>query len=81
MVCGTVSNNLVTSSSNIFLNYVSKDFHIVSTIGNGYPRNAGTDLSQYLTKDINGIPFTTWDIGANAYNGKRPAAPSNLMIK
>ena len=59
--CGTASNSLTTSSSGIFTNYAAKDFHIVSTTGTGYPRNAGTNLSSYFTTDMDGT--TLWCIG------------------
>jgi hypothetical protein len=84
VACGSTSNGLETSNSRIFVNSASKDFHIVSTTGAGYPRNAGTDLSYYFMTDMDGTTFTTWDIGAFAYSTTydriRPAAPSNLSI-
>lgn len=70
VTCGTTSNNLVTNNDNIFINISSKDFHIVPTISNGYPRNTGTNLSSYFTKDMDGNTFGSdgnWDIGAYEY--------------
>ena len=65
--CGATSNNLTASSSDIWINRSSHDYHIVGTIGSGYPRNAGTSLSGYFTSDSSGNTFGSdgaWDIGA-----------------
>ena len=85
---GTASNNLTTSNSSIFVNYANKDFHIVSTTGQGYPRNAGTSELSYLTTDMDGTVFGgagAWDIGAYEYNANggsgsivKVSAPMNL---
>lgn len=66
---GTQSNNLVTTDSSIFTNYAAKDYHIVSTVGSGYPRNAGTSLSSYFTTDAGtslSSSFTT-DMDRNTF--------------
>ncbi|MEK7635492.1 MAG: hypothetical protein AAB405_00135 [Patescibacteria group bacterium] len=69
--CGSTSNNLTTSDSSIFINAASKDFHIVSTIGSGYPRNAGTNLSGTFIFDMDGVVFggddSLWDVGSYEY--------------
>jgi hypothetical protein len=70
--CGTMSNNLTVSSSAVFANPTSNDFHIISTIGAGYPRNAGTSLSSYIQNDVDGNTFGsdgTWDVGADEFGG------------
>jgi hypothetical protein len=67
--CGTQSNNL-TVSSNPFVNLSGNDYHIISTIGANYPRNAGYDVSPYFTKDMDGNTFGAdgaWDVGAYEY--------------
>jgi hypothetical protein len=80
--CGTASNNVTATSSAVFVNRANHDYHIVSTIGSGYPRNAGTNLSAFFTTDIDGRIFGadgTWDVGAYEYlSGVGPAAPQNL---
>ncbi len=66
----TLSNNLTSPSTSVFVNYAARDFHIVSTVGSGYPRNAGTNESSYFTTDMDGNTFGadgTWDIGAYEY--------------
>jgi hypothetical protein len=78
--CGTASNNLTTSSTNVFVDYAGKDFRIVETVGTGYPRNAGTNLSAYFTTDRGGNPFGAdgaWDIGAYEYVSYSKSFPSN----
>jgi hypothetical protein len=68
--CGTMSNNLDITTPNPFVNLNAKDFHIISTVGANYPRNAGTNLSAYFTTDRGGGTFGadgTWDIGAYEY--------------
>jgi hypothetical protein len=88
--CGTMSNNLDETSPNPFINRAGKNYHIVSTIGSGYPRNAGTNPSSNFTKDRDGNTFGAdgkWDIGAFEYNdlyssgGISPTAPSGLQVK
>ena len=72
--CGTASNNVTTTTS-AFINYASKDFHIVSNTGGSYPRNAGTSLSSYFTTDLDGVTFGgdgTWDVGAYEYDSGEP---------
>ncbi len=66
----TVSNNLNSPSTSIYQNYAGKDFHIVSTVGSGYPRNAGINESSVFTTDMDGNTFGAdgaWDIGAYEY--------------
>ena len=81
--CGTNSNNLTLTSLDPFVNRAGHDYNIVSTIGAGYPRNAGTNLSAYFTLSMDGVTFGgdgIWDIGAFEYNaaGSTPSPPSNL---
>lgn len=84
--CGTTSNNLVTSNDSIFVNRASDDFHIVSSIGSGYPRNAATVLSTYFKTDMGGTTFGgdgSWDVGAFEVGftySDQPSAPSNLSV-
>lgn len=87
VACGTSSNNL-SASSDPFVNKSSDDYHITSAIGASYPRNAGTNLAAYFTKDLDGTTFGgdgTWDIGAYEYSAgggdiTSPAAPSGLSV-
>jgi hypothetical protein len=82
ITCGTASNNL-TPSVSPFVNAVGEDYHIISTIGPGYPRNAGINLSAYFTKDMDGNTFGAdgaWDIGAyelNSGSNPRMSPPKN----
>lgn len=80
--CGTMSNNIDASTPpDPFVDSGGSDFHIVSTIGAGYPRNAGTDLSGVFTTDLDGVTFGgdgTWDIGAYEYAASTPSAPTLL---
>ncbi len=91
--CGTSVTNLTSSSSSIFANSAGNDYHIVSTVGSGYPRNAGTNMSTYLTTDMDGTTFAgdgSWDVGAYEYGGvvpysytpggATPSPPSGLSI-
>jgi hypothetical protein len=75
--CGSASNNLVSSSTGVF---ADSAFRIVSTVGSGYPRNAGQDLSSLFRSDMTGMGFGTdgaWDIGAFEYStGTAAAVPS-----
>lgn len=64
--CGTNSNNLNTASDP-FVNLASKDFHIISTTGAAYPRDAGVNLGAPYDTDLDGVTRGsdgTWDIGA-----------------
>jgi hypothetical protein len=87
--CGSASNNLNINTPNPFVNLVGKDFHIVSTTGGSYPRNAGINLSTQFRTDMNGNIFGsdgTWDIGAYEYNSSSggsptPMSPGGLAIK
>jgi hypothetical protein len=81
--CGTMSNNPDHSSPNPFVG--SGDYHIVGTVGTGYPRNAGTNLSSCFTTDRDGNAFGAdgaWDIGAYEYasgsTSTAPAPPTGL---
>jgi len=84
--CGTTSNNLTTSDSSIFVNRAAKDFHLVSSVGSGLPRNAGTSESSYFSTDMDGTTFGgdgTWDIGAYEYSSIitiKPSTPTQLRI-
>jgi hypothetical protein len=76
--CGTVSNNLQTSSG-IFVS--SNDFHITSAIGSGNPRNAGYALTTEYGTDMDGNPRGAdgaWDIGAYEYAS--PAGSCTLTL-
>jgi len=82
--CGTTSNNINDSSPNPFVDSTNNDYHIVSTMGTGYPRNTGTNLSAYFTTDMDGTTFGTdgaWDIGAYEFAtggipiSSKPASP------
>lgn len=75
--CGITTNNIQLNSPNPFVNSDNEDFHIVDTIGDNYPRNAGIDLSTHFITDMDGNAFGgdgTWDIGAFGYvsNGDCP---------
>ena len=80
--CGTASNNLDQSSPDPFVDSAGDDFRIVETVGTGYPRNAGTNLSAYFTLDRDGNEFGadgTWDIGAYEYDsGVTPTTPTSM---
>lgn len=69
--CGATSNNLTISSSPMpFVNRAARDYRIVATTGNGYPRNAGTSIANLFTTDIAGVTFGVdglWDVGAYEY--------------
>jgi len=89
--CGTMSNNLVLTSSP-FTNLPAKDFHIVGTIGTNIPRNAGTNLSTYFKNDMDSSIYGAdgaWDIGAYEFSSTGSptltvtsiAPPSNLTVK
>jgi len=82
--CGTASNNLRINSPNPFVNANANDFHIISTTGTKYPRNAGMDLSGYFRTDGDGVPFGgdgAWDIGAYEYNGKMAYPPNTSGVR
>jgi hypothetical protein len=84
--CGTDSNNLVITNDAVFINRATRDYHIVSTIGTGYPRNAGYNVGSPYNTDPDGNmrgADGTWDIGAYEYGGSgdtRTQAPQNLRI-
>ncbi|MGZ6249219.1 MAG: hypothetical protein ACXWMC_06365 [Syntrophales bacterium] len=74
---GTTSNNLQISSGTLFVNRAAKDYHIVSSTGTNYPRNAGAALTQdgYINYDMDGNQRGadgTWDIGAYEYVSGAP---------
>ena len=86
--CGSSSNNL-TVSSDPFVNRTGKDYHIVSTVGAGYPRNAGIALGSTYIMDMDGVTRGadgTWDIGAYEYSSGPPSgfpvpnAPTGLQV-
>jgi hypothetical protein len=82
--CGTMTNNLVISSSpNPFVNRGTHDYHIVSTTGTNYPRNAGAALTQdgYINYDIDGKQRGAdgaWDIGAYEYGSSDTSSPAGV---
>ena len=85
--CGTMSNNLIISSSpNPFVNRPSHDYHIAATVGTNYPRNAGTNLATYFQNDVDSVKFGadgSWDIGAYEFNSNGVAsleAPTALRV-
>lgn len=86
--CGSTSNNLEILSPDPFISLANKYYHIVSTIGTYYPRNAGTSLSTYFAVDRDGKPFGgdgAWDIGAYEYSlgsttSLVPEAPTAINI-
>jgi hypothetical protein len=70
--CGTASNNLAAASASVFLNAAAHDYHIVGTVGTGFPRNAGANVAATVTADLDGNLFGAdgaWDIGAYEYSG------------
>lgn len=86
--CGSASNNLVASAASVFANAASGDYRIVATIGSGFPRNAGGDLSSIFRTDILGHSFGAdgaWDIGAYEYASAVvsaiPEAPTNVRVQ
>jgi hypothetical protein len=67
----TVSNNLNISNNAVFVNQATGDYHIVSTVGSGYPRNAGYNVGSPYNTDPDGVARGgdgTWDIGAYEYS-------------
>lgn len=86
--CGTTSNNLTSSNTAIFVNRAGHDYHIVTTIGSGFPRNLGTNLGAPYNFDMDGSTRGadgTWDVGAYEFatggDVTPPAAPVNLRIQ
>lgn len=82
---GTSSNNLQITSGAVFVNRTTKDYHIVDTIGTGYPRNAGVNLSGQFSQDMDGTKYGqdgVWDIGAYEYGSSNAtlAPPVDLRI-
>jgi hypothetical protein len=66
----TTGTNLVSSTGTGIFISLGTDYHIPSTIGAGYARNAGTNMSAQYTLDRDGVTFGgdgTWDIGAYEY--------------
>ncbi len=68
----TSSNNVTASATDRFVNYASRDLHIVSNTGAGYARDAGTSLTAdgFIDKDMDGNTRgadATWDCGAYDY--------------
>jgi len=85
--CGTASNNLTAASANVFVNRAMHDYHIVGTVGAGYPRNAGANLAALFTADMDGDKFGAdgaWDVGAYEYTTgggtTTIAPPQNLTV-
>jgi hypothetical protein len=85
---GTSSNNLQITSGTVFVDRAAKNYRIVSTIGSGYPRNGGANLSAFFTADMDGASYGqdgVWDIGAYEYgattdgNGN-PTPPTGLRV-
>ena len=86
--CGATSNNLTIASAPMpFVNRAGHDYRISATIGTGYPRDAGANLSSVFTRDMMGISFGAdglWDIGAYAYDSQVAAplsAPTGLKVQ
>lgn len=90
--CGTMSNNLTIASAPMpFVDRTGRDYRIVSAVGTGYPRNAGTNLSTLFTTDLLSVQFGadgSWDIGAFEYSSGSPApapvalsAPTGLTVQ
>lgn len=84
--CGTASNNMTASSASVFVNRAAHNYRIVSTVGTGFPRNAGTNVASVFTLDRDGTTYGadgTWDVGAYEFAGTSstaPGAPTNLKI-
>lgn len=88
--CGTNSNNLVVTSTSIWADRPNRDYHIVATIGAGFPRDVGIALSSngFYDRDPDGTTRGTdgaWDVGAFEFGTcascpTAPRAPSNLRI-
>jgi hypothetical protein len=87
--CGTNTNNLVVSSTNVWVNRADRDYRIVNTIAAGYPRDLGTALpiDGFLNFDPNRVlrgADSKWDVGAYEHASTititSPQAPYNVRI-
>jgi hypothetical protein len=71
----TNSNTLVTTDAGVFIDRAGSDFNIVGTVGAGFARDAGTDLSGNFTLDFAGNTYGgdgTWDVGAYEFSDGGP---------
>jgi hypothetical protein len=78
----TNSNTLVTTDASVFVSRATANYNIPDTIGAGFARDAGTDLSAFFSVDMNGNPYNengAWDIGAMAFDGDDPP-PEDVTI-
>lgn len=80
----TASNN-VTSSSDPFIDFNSKDFRIISSTGGTYPRNAGTSISgsNYSLDRLGNTRGNdgAWDVGAYEFEGGNVTNRSSIIGK
>lgn len=77
----TSATNITAGGTNRFVNYSGKDFHIVSTTGSGYARDAGTAIAAPYNQDMDGNTRGadgSWDVGAFEYTagGAAPTVSS-----
>lgn len=66
------SNNVTCTSTGCWVNATGRDYHLVSTTGSGFGRNAGTSLTSTYNTDRDGNirgADGTWDVGAYEYPG------------
>lgn len=64
------ANSVVSLGTDPFASYVSRDFHILSTVAATYPRSKGSTLGAPYDTDLDGNARTVpWDIGAYEYPG------------
>lgn len=79
--CGTAGNNTTAGSSAVFVDRTNNNYHIVSTTGAGFPRNAGVNLGSPYNVDPDGISRGadgTWDTGAYEFASGVPATSTGL---
>jgi hypothetical protein len=83
------SNNVTCSSTACWSNAAGRDYHIVSTTGAGFGRNAGTNLGSAYNTDRDGVvrgADGTWDVGAYEFGAPctscpaAPAPPANVRV-
>jgi hypothetical protein len=81
VACGTTSNNItIASSPDPFVNAAGENFHIVSTTGGSYPRDAGTALTTdgLINYDLDHTQRGadgTWDVGAYEFVSSGTTTP------
>jgi hypothetical protein len=83
--CGTMSNNVTAASGNVFANRATHDYHIVNTVGAGFPRNAGTALTSngFYEQDADGMTRGadgSWDAGAYEVVAGNPPPACTLTL-